>query len=1061
MTTEIQNKIDSATEKLNCSRETGEKQSLKQLDTSLATLKDQKDIHKENIKYLWTQEIESRNGQSVETFLQQDIKEQLLPSKQKLDALTKTMETLSPEEQKAAVREFISNEIGSKLTVLCQNRDDVVAALQVYVNGINDVNNKYAQIPYDATKSYSEYSTGTEKRLFIDGILGPHTYKALWLALFGQDLDKTIVSRDLTYGFDRREPRIIWKDQPYIPLTLPWIDKNWHFESKKSIEIIDNPQIKNSIELLYLFYDWVAKKENISLNIDEEIIKIMSNPANYNTNTANPLDWYLKAIKSLNIKLAGSNTKLVKGCDTITKFINSPKASTDQYSAQLSILTTLENDVWAHDYVADFIASRYIQLSKEPWKTQMENIQLNPNDKDYIKQKNTIDKQRLEQWKLQQTFLTETFNQMKKNAQASNASPEDIASFCNIFWVASVENVTNQMILAKISEAMKLTESDFKNAMTNSYFKMRFLESNIRAGWSEIDSFGNYIWKNPMKALFADIKGIGYWNMSSENVDTAKFIAQMIAEEAACFAVGALTAGAGWIALKAVLYWRRALKIARLANAVSRWANTARKISKLNQIKNTLRTLNLAEKTVRAERAVTWWGKAINATTTILGVSVWWAAFYEGTNAMQNIIKGVPMFQWWDDVPEITKSIAMFWALRIVNKLVATQKIITVAWKQINANPFNKLLQIKNWDKFITKWMKIAWESLVGWWAIFAVEGVWEMIIDTDHDWTKEEFIQSVLMYMMFRWAWEVGRLRISKNKQGKPEIQKENPKYKELPAHKEPKALMENNPKHKEHINEWGKSDVKTNTEVKKNSTTEVVAEVPSRVTEINKELKPIVARLKELRKNGEYDLPEAKNLKIQRDKLTIERENILEKNSTTEVVAEVPSRVTEINKELKPIVARLKELRKNGEYDLPEAKNLKIQRDKLTIERENILEKNPTTEVVAETPSRITDINKELKPIVERLKELRKNGEYDLPEAKNLKIQRDKLTIERENLLEVQIDSSIRVSEINKELKPIVERLKELRKNGEYDLPEAKDLRIKRDKLTIEREDILSISN
>gem|GEM_PF-4781845 len=36
------------------------------------------------------------------------------------------------------------------------------------------------------------------------------------------------------------------------------------------------------------------------------------------------------------------------------------------------------------------------------------------------------------------------------------------------------------MILAKINEAMKLTESDFKNAMTNTYFKKRFLESNIR-----------------------------------------------------------------------------------------------------------------------------------------------------------------------------------------------------------------------------------------------------------------------------------------------------------------------------------------------------------------------------------------------------------------------------------------------------------------------------------------------------------------------------------------------------------------------------------------------------
>gem|GEM_PF-5286422 len=52
MTTEIQNKIDSATEHLNCSWETGEKQALKQIDTSLVTLKDTKDIHKENIQYL-------------------------------------------------------------------------------------------------------------------------------------------------------------------------------------------------------------------------------------------------------------------------------------------------------------------------------------------------------------------------------------------------------------------------------------------------------------------------------------------------------------------------------------------------------------------------------------------------------------------------------------------------------------------------------------------------------------------------------------------------------------------------------------------------------------------------------------------------------------------------------------------------------------------------------------------------------------------------------------------------------------------------------------------------
>lgn len=194
MTTEIKNKIDSATENLNCSWEQGEKKALKQLDTSLSNLRSQSDIHKENIQYLWCQIIESK-GKTVDEFLQKDVKEQLLPSKQKLDALTKTMETLSPEAQREAVRKFIREEIWAKLTVLCTNRDDVVAALQVYVNGINDLNGKHAQIPYDATRVYSEYSTGTEKRLFIDGILGPHTYKALWLALFGQDLDKIYIRK--------------------------------------------------------------------------------------------------------------------------------------------------------------------------------------------------------------------------------------------------------------------------------------------------------------------------------------------------------------------------------------------------------------------------------------------------------------------------------------------------------------------------------------------------------------------------------------------------------------------------------------------------------------------------------------------------------------------------------------------------------------------------------------------------------------------------------------------------------------------------------------------------
>ena len=68
------------------------------------------------------------------------------------------------------------------------------------------------------------------------------------------------------------------------------------------------------------------------------------------------------------------------------------------------------------------------------------------------------------------------------------------------------------------------------------------------------------------------------------------------------------------------------------------------RLSKFSQMRLALKSLNLAEKVVRAERAATRGGKLINATTTILGVTVGGAGFYEGANTMQNIMKGVPMF---------------------------------------------------------------------------------------------------------------------------------------------------------------------------------------------------------------------------------------------------------------------------------------------------------------------------------------------------------------------------------------------------------------------------------
>lgn len=779
----VKQEIKDISSDVDCKREQWEKQKIIDLWNKLEWLNasQKRDDILESKRLLWEQKL-WWSEQTLEDFLQKDIKSILEKKKAEWDASSNSSNT--PE----SVQIFV-NSIWKELQDLCWNKNDKVAILQVYLNSISDVNSKYANIPYDANRY--NYKAWEEKRLFIDGILWPHTYNALRLATFGEELPKTEITRKQWYEFWREEPMIIWKDQPYIPLTLPRLDNNWNIESDKTIEIIDNPKIKWSIELLYLFYDWVSKKNNLSTDIDTEIINIMTDSKLYDNEnqSANPLDWYIQAIKQLNIKIAWNNSDLKKWRDAITKFINGTET---QQNAEISILNTLEYDVKSHEYVANYIASKYIDLSQDQYKYQMDNIKASTSDKDFSKYEKDIDKKWIEQKAVQKKFILETFNDAKKKA----TTPELQQELCQMFEVDYVSEVTPALIWQKAEVAIKLAEDEFKDSMFDNYFNKRFLEEKIRSDKASLDWMGNYSWKDKLTALFADIQWIWYLNPSSENLETAKFIGQMIAEEAACFAIWALTAWAWWILLKAALYWKRAMKIARLAKAVSRWA----RVSKFNQVKNLIRTVNMAEKWVRAERAATRWGRAINAGTTILGVSIQWAAFYEGTNTMQNIIKWVPMFQWWNDYPEITKSIAMFGAFKIVNSLVATQKLVTVAWKQFNANPFNKLLQIQNWDKVITKGMKIAWESLVWWWAIFAVEWVWEMIIDTDHDWTKEEFIQSVLMYMIFRWAWEVGKLRLWKNKKtGKPEIQKENPKQltapkeqKQITTKSEPKQLTE-----------------------------------------------------------------------------------------------------------------------------------------------------------------------------------------------------------------------------------------------------------------------------
>ncbi len=84
----------------------------------------------------------------------------------------------------------------------------------------------------------------------------------------------------------------------------------------------------------------------------------------------------------------------------------------------------------------------------------------------------------------------------------------------------------------------------------------------------------------------------------------------------------------------------------------------------------------------------------------------------------------------------------------------------------------------------------------------------------------------------------------------------------------------------------------------------------------------------------------------------------------------ANAPSnRVKEINTELKNVSNRLKQLNKNGDYNMPEAQKLRIERDRLTIERDNliwwklnnanILNKNPRIYEFTEIPKKSFEVD------------------------------------------------------------------------------------------------------
>jgi hypothetical protein len=152
------------------------------------------------------------------------------------------------------------------------------------------------------------------------------------------------------------------------------------------------------------------------------------------------------------------------------------------------------------------------------------------NDKQFAELKKTIDKQRAELSPQMEKFLREELKE---------------------------KGMSQTDINAKADEGMEIARKQFQTTMKDNYFRKRFLENEIRSKKSDFDMLGSYVGKDRELVLFADIQGIGYFDMKATDQDKLIAVGKMLAIEAVIFAAGALTGGAASIGIKALQATKR------------------------------------------------------------------------------------------------------------------------------------------------------------------------------------------------------------------------------------------------------------------------------------------------------------------------------------------------------------------------------------------------------------------------------------------------------------------------------------------------------------------------
>lgn len=777
--TDLTKEIKETTEnKLNCKWQDGEKTALKGLWSQLENLKDLKDPLKQNIDTLGNQILPEKN-KSLKDFLEQDIKGKLVDIRAKRDKKSEESKTVE------AANIFVQ-EVANELQTICWNNSDIVMALQIYVNGLNDLQWEHATIPYDA-KRYN-YKADTKNRLFIDGFLGPHTYNALWLAIFKEELPQ--IKKDVVWYI--KEDGTVYlpgKDGKYNPILIEkqkYIIEGWdkelpsHFQKLNLFlefyEIYKDWALKvansrNKLNSKRWVDEWAAIKLQIN-NIDKEIENIIIKANNWELNNFD----HIYDIIFAKMNHIEKNIETVLWQDDLEKmqklFTNFD--ATKYKELELDMLNinrrkfgdAMLDSIWGDwGWNSDAVKSKLMEriLERSDFEEINKLIQDPKTMSDIVNNKKDNLSDKLKNIGLNQESIDSIIKEiLKKYAKISSKNAEERPQYTALIEAEAKDENDKKLLIEGRNQqhSEKIENQDWDDYLTkatdfmikestNTSTLLLLQELMIEGKIKSLFDANNDFSKDKDLAMMKDILGVGTWDISDNNLDYAIEAWQTIALAAVTMGAWAIAAK---VALAAVKYWSTAIKATKRGARIVSWAD---KLSKGGKI----------AKWMYKSAQITKWG---------LKTWVEWFAFYEGSNLMTNVLlPDRELFENVRDRKEIAKSAAFVWVLKWLWTAFSKLNLGGNANTLINTNGLRiwapKALVgkdiLQNFGKILVQgWMLTGTSQ----WLEFVFSGFDEDGFNTEA-WnpTWEEFIQACLLSRMAEGAGKLPK-KVTFKKRGK-----------------------------------------------------------------------------------------------------------------------------------------------------------------------------------------------------------------------------------------------------------------------------------------------------